>query len=307
MRVGIPRALLYYKNEKFWPTFLENIGVEYIISPDTNKDILTKGSNLAIDESCLPKKIFLGHINWLIDKCDYILVPRVAFCYGFDMCSTFLAQYDFVKNTFKDRNIKILYYNIDNKKINCERKAIYRLGKFLKIKRSQVKYAYIMAKQAQMYYEMFRIQNQEKLLKESKKDKILLVAHAYNIADKYVGEPVIKYLQGLGCDVIFAEYTNPIEAIDASLKVTKTLHWGYSRHLFGAVELLKDSVDGIILLTTFPCGPDSMVNEMLIRTYKDKPLISITIDSQDGTAGVETRLESFVDIINLRKEKNYEK
>lgn len=45
MIVGIPRALLYFKYEKLWTTFFDEIGVEYIISPETDKEILTAGES----------------------------------------------------------------------------------------------------------------------------------------------------------------------------------------------------------------------------------------------------------------------
>lgn len=303
MKIGIPRALLYYKNEKFWTTFFDEIGVEYIISPETNKEILTRGENISIDETCLPTKLLLGHIDWLIGKCDYVFVPRVAFHRGYEMCTKFLSQTDLVYNTFRDRDMKLLFYNVYDKKYNRERKAVKKMGKFLNVKRSRIKYAYFSAKQAQQYYEMFREQNQLKILAESAKIKILLVAHAYNVGDKYVGEPVINTLKSLGCEPIIAEYMNEAKCIRASQEVSHTMPWAYNRHLLGAIELTKDDVDGIILLTTFPCGTDSMVNELIVRKYKDKPVITLTVDSQDGTAGMETRLESFVDIIQLKKER----
>ena len=78
-----------------------------------------------------------------------------------------------------------------------------------------------------------------------------------------------------------------------------------SRELIGAVLALKDRVDGIVLLTAFPCGPDSMMNEMLMRRVKDKPMVQLTLDIQDGTAGMETRLESFYDILRYKKEGGY--
>ena len=96
MKIGIPRALLYFKNEKFWTTFFDEIGADYIISPETNREILTRGENLSIDETCLPTKLLIGHVDWLIDKCDYVFVPRVAFWRGYSMCTKFLAQTDLV-------------------------------------------------------------------------------------------------------------------------------------------------------------------------------------------------------------------
>ena len=52
----------------------------------------------------------------------------------------------------------------------------------------------------------------------------------------------------------------------------------------------------IIFLSVFPCGLDSLVNEVVIRKVKCKCL-NLVIDDMDGFAGIETRLESFVDIV----------
>ena len=59
-------------------------------------------------------------------------------------------------------------------------------------------------------------------------------------------------------------------------------------------------MDGIILLSAFPCGPDSMVNELIARRVKRVPMLNLVLDSQSGTAGIETRLESFIDIIRFK-------
>lgn len=45
---------------------------------------------------------------------------------------------------------------------------------------------------------------------------------------------------------------------------------------------------------------------MIIRRFKEKPTINLVLDGQEGTAGMETRLESFVDIIKLRKDNDYD-
>lgn len=301
MKIGIPRALLYYKNEKLWTKFFDELGIDYIISPETNKEIIDNGSKYAIDETCLPIKIFLGHINYLKDKCDYIFIPRIEYALNSETCLNFRAQYDLVKNTFRNYNLKVLFYNDYGHKKPREFKAFYKLCKYLKIKRSLGKYAYRIAKQTQFYYEMFRSETQENIIKNTKKIKVLILAHAYNVGDKYVGEPILNMLKKLDVEPIIAEYLDAKKCIKTSFKVTKTLPWAYNRHLVGALELYKDLVDGVILVTTYPCGPDSMCNEMIIRHYRDLPILSLTIDAQDATAGIETRLESFVDILNFKR------
>ena len=60
--------------------------------------------------------------------------------------------------------------------------------------------------------------------------------------------------------------------------------------------MCKDRVDGIIFLSSFPCGLDSLVNDVVIRKLNCKCL-NLVIDDMDAFAGIETRLESFVDIV----------
>jgi len=301
MKIGIPRALLYYRYHYMWETFFDELGIDYIVSPDTNKEIIDKGITYAIDEACLSSKIYLGHVEWLIDKCDYILVPRIS---NYDssgtVCTKFQAIYDIVKNTFRDRNIKILYYNIDIKNSETEIKAFVKMGKVLKKSKAKCMKAYLMAKHAEKTARIMDEKYQERLFNDNR-IKILLVAHHYNIYDKYIGEPIINYLREMNAIPIIGDVANKKEAIAMSVNLTETLPWTYNKELVGSIAMYKDKVDGIILISSFNCGPDSLVNEIIIRRVKDKPIINLIVDSQDGSAGIETRLESFLDIIKFKK------
>lgn len=44
-----------------------------------------------------------------------------------------------------------------------------------------------------------------------------------------------------------------------------------------------------------------MTNELLIRRLKGMPILPLVLDTQSGMAGVETRIESFLDIIRFQK------
>lgn len=78
MKVGIPRALLYYWYGPAWKAFLSAAGLEPVVSPPTNKAIMTAGLKAAVDEICLPVKVFIGHCLELQKNCDAILVPRLT-------------------------------------------------------------------------------------------------------------------------------------------------------------------------------------------------------------------------------------
>ena len=77
-------------------------------------------------------------------------------------------------------------------------------------------------------------------------------------------------------------------------------HQKIIQDLIACIDEHIDKIDGMVLMSAFPCGPDSMVDEMIIRKFRGKPILNITLDDQDGTAGLETRLESFVDILRFK-------
>ena len=107
MKIGLPKALLYHYYAPLWKAFFDELGVDYIVSSDTTIKTLIVGKEKSIDEACLALKIYLGHIEELKEKCDYILVPRIfSLVKSEQVCTNFNALYDLVRNTFKD--IKIL-------------------------------------------------------------------------------------------------------------------------------------------------------------------------------------------------------
>lgn len=105
----------------------------------------------------------------------------------------------------------------------------------------------------------------------------------------------------MGVCVIPAEILRRDRAAKAGSELSPTLPWICNRELAGAVWEYKDIIDGIILMSAFPCGPDSMVNDIIIRRIKGIPTLNLTVDAQDATAGLETRLESFVDILHFKE------
>ena len=108
MKIGIPRSINYYQNRYMWKYFFEKLDVEIVLSPKTNKEIIIEGNSIANDEMCLSLKNYLGHIKFLKDKCDYILIPRID-NYGRNnqTCTNFLSFYDIVNNLFYKKFMRI--------------------------------------------------------------------------------------------------------------------------------------------------------------------------------------------------------
>lgn len=297
-KIGIPRAFLYYRHYILWKTFFEKLNCHIVLSPETTKEILDIGTNYSIDESCLSSKIYLGHVSYLTDKCDYILIPRIE-NYGKKekVCVKFNALYDIVKNLFPEVNI--LSYNIENTKLKTEFLGFIKMG--LKVNKNifKVILCYIIAKRKEKKQELINHITQNRKLNNNK-IKILIVSHPYNIYDKYLSNNLIKYLTNNNIEIIYADKLLKKISIDYSKELSNTLYWIYSKELIGAINYYKEIYDGVIFLTTFPCGVDSLVNELVLKKTT-KPTLNIILDSQTSEIGLETRLESFIDILKERK------
>ena len=299
IRIGIPRAFLYYRDYILWKTFFEGIGCTLILSPITNKDIVDDGKLLSIDEACLPSKIYLGHIKALSGKCDYILVPRVCnYGKGKRVCLKFNGIYDVVNNLFDD---KILDYDIDYLKGRFMFFEFIKMGlKFNKNIFSVIFY-YIMGVIKNKRYYLSLVNKQERVFR-SRKMKVLIVSHPYIIYDRYLSNDIISFFNDMDIDILYSDRLDRKTSILYAEDFSDTLYFLYSKENIGSAFYYKDGVDGIVFLSSFPCASDSLVNELAIRKLDGIPVINITIDESTATGGLMTRLESFVDILKARRD-----
>ena len=295
MKIGLPKALLYHHYSPLWKAFFDELKVEFIESDNTTIKTLIKGKEKSIDESCLALKIYLGHIEELKDKCDYILVPRIfSLTKSEQVCTNFNCLYDLVRNTFKD--IKILNYNIDVKHHHTEKSGFIKIGKELGFSIIESASAYNKAKEIENNY----YKNEEKKAKntlKSNKTKILLLGHPYILKDNLIGKTITNYLEQNNISIIYS-YQIPRDLIEFNCsKISTKIHFTINKELIAAFNYFKDKVDGTIILTAFPCGPDSLSNEMIIRKRKKHPTLLLTFEDLTNNTAVITRLESFLDML----------
>ncbi len=300
VRIGIPRSIHYYYYGELWKYFFEQLGCEVIISPKTNYEIMENGIRLANDEMCLSMKNLIGHIFYLQGKCDFIMVPRID-NYGIQnqTCTNFLAIYDIASNLF---STPILNYNVDVAHHQTEEKGMIQIGEQLGFSKKQATQAYHEAKTHAWQHKDRQIQKNIERLK-SNQQKVLMIGHPYNLYDETIGKPIASFLKKLGVEVIYSDLFYPNITNRMSKQLSQELYWKFNKENIGVIPLVQDQVDGILFLSTFPCGPDSLVNELVMRKIH-LPYLNLILDDMDGMAGFETRLESFVDIIQERKQKN---
>ncbi len=196
----------------------------------------------------------------------------------------------------------ILNYNIDLTTNDSKILAYLKLGETLG-------FSYIKSYKAYKYAEKIakmKRKKQEKLQKEkceTQNIKILLAGHPYNLYDSLVGTPVKQFLEENHITILYSDKI-PHQLIDGECaKLSSDIHWTHSKEVMASVSYYHNKVDGIILLSSFPCGPDSLSNELIRHKMKDIPVITLVYEDLNSEVGIITRLESFIDILKNRKEK----
>jgi predicted nucleotide-binding protein (sugar kinase/HSP70/actin superfamily) len=314
LKIGIPRALLYYHYFPLWESFWRNLGLEVVVSSVTDKQILDFGVAIAVPEACLPVKICYGHIMTLANKVDYLFLPRLISAQrGTYICPKFMGLPDMIKHCGQHLPPIIAPpLNARAKKRSWEQshlEAAQQLG----IGRSLARSAWQKAQQDLKRYhkELQSGRTPIDILYERQPSEqgagrtLLLLGHPYNIFDEFVSMKLINRLYQRGYRVITPEMLPPHIVQKEAARLPKHLFWSLGRLLVGTANyyLKKESIAGIIHVVSFGCGPDSLVGELLERRTKrlsQKPFLLLTLDEHTGEGGLVTRLEAFLDMIEWR-------
>jgi len=72
------------------------------------------------------------------------------------------------------------------------------------------------------------------------------------------------------------------------------------------IRYSKMGYDGVVQLAPFSCIPEIVAKSLVPKLSKDYgiPVLTLFIDEQTGAAGVQTRLEAFVDLMEQRRSRN---
>lgn len=291
MKIGIPRALFYWKNPYFWEEFFKGLDAEVILSPETNKEIVLQGTKISDPETCFSMKVFFGHVLWLEGKVDYIFVPRLKsnenkleYCpkfFGIPDLSKIIVKTPILTEIFdqsEERSLERLARTLGKDRETAKKAAITALGKVSE----QTK------KQEQDFYRIIR----------SDRKKIVLISHPYNLYDDYINVGIKKKLEDLGMETININEV-PL-ALGLKFDPEVKFHWEFGQSMMRKTEeVLRYDISGAIEISSFQCGCDAVLKEFVEKRFKQSgvPFLYLIIDEQSGDAGVQTRLEAFIDTL----------
>jgi len=137
---------------------------------------------------------------------------------------------------------------------------------------------------------------------ESPKFRVLALGHSYNLWDNIMSHHIVSKIIDQGGHVTTKEMLDK-ELLSKCAKrgLPKELFWTQSKHLAGAAlqAMNTGSVDGIMFIQSFGCGPDATITPLLAREAKKAkmPFSIINIDVQTADAGIDTRVEATADAL----------
>ena len=324
--IGIPRAMSFYNNYPFYYGFFTDLGIKIVLSDVTTKQTMSRGSALVVTETCLPIKVYIGHILNLIDKgVDKIFVPSIqSIAPKIYNCSKIRGLPDLVRNVVK-RDFTMVEATLDKSEKGhglyeflAEMAKPFGITDEKIIKRASkagwrcYNNFHIMSKSGMSYKKALNYALQGKVFIENRTKEypisIALVSHGYNIYDDRTCMKIFDKLEAMDVKVYTSLQLSNEQLDDGISSLGNEQYWANEYDMTGSAgHYLKDNkVDGVITLTAFGCGPDSLMVERITRKAKrfNKPLLNLTIDEHTGEAGFITRLEAFVDMLFRKKRAN---
>ena len=335
VKVGVPRALSYYRYFPLWKNLLEGYGAEVLLSRPTGKGLLEDGVMHCVDDICVPVKLYYGHVLDLKDRCDRLFVSRVVSVEKADCdtytCPKLIGLPDMIKSSLEDLPPMIEFIvDIQSKPLKASAK---QLAEDLGASGPEARRTLSRSLDLQARYEeelirglapeeaMEKVFEDGRDFQDERKDSasdgqsgavadvsIALVGHEYLIHDPFLSHNLPLKLRRLGANPVLMSQVPP-DVIEAELEGYPGISWSYEKEMLGAAShfLGRSDIDGVILVIGFACGPDSIIGEIIsreVRGPESPPLTTLVLDEHTGEAGVATRVEAFVDLIRRAREKS---
>jgi len=336
-RIGIPKALMYYRYFPLWCTFFEELGWRVKVSDGLGKT----GKIIYFEDSCLPMKLLVTHAVSLKDQVDFLFVPRLVSVHrSFIMCPKFRGAPDIVRLA-GEGHLPIIDETID---LRTGRKALLqsflRIGEKLRASKGESKQAFLKGNQA---YSKSKKEWNDRINRLPLKDlfrldiptpppknispplgfesqrlvggknlgenplRVAFVGHPYNLFDPDINKDVLTLTKHLGIEILTPDHLSGKEIDREISDLSKEIYWSSGREIVGALfHFLKGGVDGVIFLTSFKCGIDALLQEFIKRSLKIReassvPFLVLSFDEHTGREGLVTRLEAFKDVMESRK------
>jgi predicted CoA-substrate-specific enzyme activase len=310
-RVGFNRSFLVHTYYPLYAHFFSNLGYAPVL-PQTPSPVGIDQRNAPF---CYPGELAHGFFHDLISKDDppevFFLphlkaVPIINGDHNAQVCPLVQGEPFYLQSTFRQRlnhltrtGTRIFSPLIDlSRGLNDAGRPLVATAMKLGIPRAEALKAF---KRAKAVMEACLVEMQaigrralEKLSAEPDRIAVVLFARPYNGFVEEANKGIPHKFASRGILVM------PIDFLDLTSERTKRhMYWGMGQRIMAGAHKIKAHKQLFATyITNFSCGPDSF----LIGYFRDvmgrKPSLTLELDSHTADAGLETRIEAFLDIVN---------
>jgi predicted CoA-substrate-specific enzyme activase len=309
LRIGLPYIFYFHDYLPFWSTLLWELGFEAVVSPKTNKKIVTLGLENVLSEACFPVKVAHGHVKWLMDEgVDAILSPSIinlaqkGYEYKRSVACPYTQTIPYLTRLALS-GIKTLIPVIDySRGWEFIEDELYKAFKPLGVKRGSIKRAIQIALQQQAQFDTWLKERGGQVFEEIKggREAIAIMGRAYNAFDPGVNLEIPKKLSQMDVLTLPIDML-PIDKVDISGD-WPNMYWRSGQRFLKAARVIRDIANlNLVYIGNFSCGPDSFILKYLRKEMGQKAFLQIEIDEHSADAGAITRCEAFLDSIEQQK------
>ncbi len=293
-RIGIPRALTTHSLHPLYATFFAGLGMDVVLSEVDPRGDLKSNSGF-----CFPTQIAHGAVLDLARRgLNLVFLPHVVRmpqpndCRDSYLCPITQAGPYFMAKAFPE--IRFLSPLLDFTNGYAANTGLVEMAvRELGTTRLLADKAWTSAVHAQMEAETALQQLGQQALKRAVaegKPAILLAGRSYNALTPEASQSVGKKLSSMGIPVIPVDCLAPVG--------TGPTSWHFANQILNAAALARQHPNLFLLfVSNFSCTIDAFTHATLASELGSKPYLILEIDAHTADAGVQTRLEAFLDIV----------
>ncbi len=300
--VGIPRAFSVYTLWPFYSWFFHTLGIETVLSEEIDHEGVarTEGSY------CFPAEIAHGAVQDIINRnLDYIFVPhfRDMESYENDVHANFCPITQglpyYIKKAFPEVADERILAPVVTFKFGLAKafESFLAMGSQLGIGDRELRNAFEIAVNKQKaFFDRYREIGVEAVERARKQDQpvIAVLGRPYNAFTRDANMGIPRKYTTRGFSVIPFDML-PFEEAE----IFDNMYWYYGQQNMKSSMILKDEPNIFITyITNFSCAPDSFILHYLKWVMGTKPFLILELDSHSADAGIDTRVEAFLDIID---------
>jgi len=300
--VGIPRAFSVHTLYPLYSWFFHELGIKTFLSTE----VAHAGVARAESTYCFPAEIAHGAIQDCLDKgADYVLMPHFRDMPSYEekvhanFCPITQALPYYMEKAFPDIDKKkwlplVVSFKFGEGKaleLFCEMTKLLGLGE------AETKAAFDTAWAKQKsYFEAVEKMGLQALEDARKSDRpvIAVLGRPYNAFTPEANMGIPRKFTTRGYSII------PFDILPFRDEVIfPNMYWFYGQQDLKASKLLKKEENiYLTFVSNFSCAPDSFILHYVKWMMGQKPFLVLELDSHSADAGVDTRVEAFLDIID---------